>query len=86
MFQVIRLTRGAHKGKVFVLPLKKSGLRVRNGVDCAPLCMRAQNLASGLTYGEAYWYAVGLLQGETGKSMSPYVLRGRAKAWKEMKR
>lgn len=86
-FNVIRLNRGPNAGQVWILPnCRQGGYRMRNGRLHAGPTLRAQALLCTVSYEAAFWYARGLLQGETGQLMSPYMKPGRAKHWKALDR
>jgi hypothetical protein len=77
-FNVIRLSRGSHKGKIFVIPT-----RPFRPIGTRRLLLRADWLLTGVSYEAAFWYATGLLWGETGTYLTPYVKSGRSEAWKK---
>jgi hypothetical protein len=82
-FTVWRLNQGRQKGQVWVLPNCKPGLRMKNGQTVGCLPTKAEPILVGATYIEAFYFASGLLRGETGEPMSPYVKFGQAPHWKQ---
>lgn len=81
-FDVIRIEVGPKRGQVFLIPSKPGGYRIRKGVVWSRTTLRARSLLSCVSYKEAYYFACGLLQGQTGKVMSPYIKTGKSKVWK----
>jgi hypothetical protein len=85
-FNVIRLNRGPQKGQVWIVPAaQKSGCRMVNGRPHNGPLLRATGLLYTVSWDSAYWYAIGLLQGEGSRSL-PLFKAGRSGAWKEVRR
>lgn len=81
-FNVIRLTRGPHKGEVWILPnCRRGGNRTVNGRCYNRPQLRAQGLLFTVSFEAAFWFALGLLQGENGKQKRPNMKCGRSKHW-----